>query len=126
MLRGRNTWNILREISSLSNFKKLIGLVFFAVISINGVLNAQVEKQAQKPETLINRRVLIFDFVNANNSADYAYLKTNIPDAFQDSLNKTKSFELMSRSLWQDMLTGQKFQKNVVAKYKRGQYQHAH
>jgi hypothetical protein len=63
---------------------------------------ASEKKIDENPETLINRRVLILDFVNSNHSADYEYLETSIPDAFL--LSKTKSFELMNRSIWQDLL----------------------
>ncbi|MDH4263797.1 MAG: CsgG/HfaB family protein [Spirochaetia bacterium] len=62
-------------------------------------------------EKLVNRKVLILDFVNSKNSPDYMYLENSIPDAFLDPLDRTKSFELLSRSIWQKMLNENKFKK---------------
>lgn len=47
---------------------------------------------------LIKRRVLILDFTNPQKSESYGYLKSSIPDAFFDSIEKTNNFIMLPRS----------------------------
>ncbi|MDH4199284.1 MAG: CsgG/HfaB family protein [Spirochaetia bacterium] len=65
-------------------------------------------QQVAETGKLVNRRVLILDFVNTSNASEYAYLETTIPDTFLSPLNQTKSFELMSRSIWHEMINTHK------------------
>lgn len=59
----------------------------------------------------VKRKVLILDFVNTQRSPDYEYLETTIPDAFLEPLEKTKVFELQSRSLWNEFTASKRFKK---------------
>ena len=69
------------------------------------------QKNNKNSSTLIKRRVLILDFVNIKKSEDYSYLEQSIPDSFLDPLDKTKSFELLSRSLWNKLRKQLKYTK---------------
>jgi TolB-like protein len=60
-------------------------------------------------ETLINRRVLILDFVNTQKAVDFSYLENSIPDSLLSPLDKTRSFEILKRSLWKDLVDQEKF-----------------
>ncbi|MDH4199283.1 MAG: hypothetical protein OEV66_02795 [Spirochaetia bacterium] len=81
---------------------------YFSQTANPGDKNEKVDETGK----LVNRRVLILDFVNSNNSKDHEYLETSIPDTFPGALNKTRSFELLSRSIWREMLQNQKVQKS--------------
>jgi TolB-like protein len=66
---------------------------------------------SNKIKKLINRKVVILDFVNLKNSADYEYLETSIPEAISSSLDKTKKFEIMDRGIWADAVKSGKYSK---------------
>lgn len=76
----------------------IIFLILSARYSSNiSAVETQVGNSSE--EILINRSVLILDFMNTQNSRNYDYLKVSIPDAFKDPLDSTKQFELLSREL---------------------------
>ncbi|MDH5717936.1 MAG: hypothetical protein OEZ22_09890 [Spirochaetia bacterium] len=58
-------------------------------------------KKIKEPDKLINRRVLILDFVNTQNREEFGYLAVSIPDAFLEPIQATKSFDLLNRNIWQ-------------------------
>ncbi|MDH5720601.1 MAG: hypothetical protein OEZ13_08260 [Spirochaetia bacterium] len=66
-------------------------------------------KEVKDPEKLVNRRVLILDFVNTQKEDKYNYLAVSIPDAFLDPLQNTGTFELMNRNLWQKQVKEKKY-----------------
>lgn len=74
-----------------------IWLVLAALCAHTTVLQAQV------PE-LVNRRVLILDFVNQKNSRNTEYLSTSIPEGFLPPLQRTKSFELLRRDVGREAI----------------------
>ncbi|MDH5721266.1 MAG: hypothetical protein OEZ13_11735, partial [Spirochaetia bacterium] len=77
------------------------------VSKITGVtINVETSENSDK---LVNRRVLILDFQNSQNNKDFSYLEGSVPDAFLEPLDKTKSFELLKRNLWQKMVEKKEF-----------------
>ncbi|MDH5718814.1 MAG: hypothetical protein OEZ22_14400 [Spirochaetia bacterium] len=84
---------------------KRIKIAWFIILFIIlfSTANAQ-ETEKNNDEKLINRRVLILDFVNTQGDKNYEYLESSIPDAFLAPLDKTKSFELLKRNIWQKMI----------------------
>ncbi|MDH5721586.1 MAG: hypothetical protein OEZ13_13345 [Spirochaetia bacterium] len=85
--------------------------LFFSMLMIAYMFAFNISLLAQQQDTdkandekLVNRRVLILDFTNAQNNKNFSYLEVSIPDAFLDPLDKTKSFELLKRNVWQKMV----------------------
>ena len=85
--------------------------LFFSMLMIAYMFAFNISLLAQQQDTdkandekLVNRRVLILDFTNAQNNKNFSYLEVSIPDAFLDPLDKTKSFELLKRNVWQKMI----------------------
>ncbi|MDH5720670.1 MAG: hypothetical protein OEZ13_08640 [Spirochaetia bacterium] len=66
-------------------------------------------KKVKEPEKLLNRRVVILDFVNTQKREEYNYLAVSIPDAFLDPIQKTKSFDLLNRNVWQKQMKENKY-----------------
>ena len=89
---------------------KYLAITLILLISTNGIFAKPISKKSNN--ALIKRKVLILDFVNTQNSENYTYLEKSIPDAFLDPLDKTKSFELLSRSLWKKLRKKHRFHKN--------------
>ena len=59
----------------------------------------------------IKRKVLIIDFTNINNSTNYQYLETSIPESFSNSLEKTKNFHILNRNTWKNEVADGKYSK---------------
>jgi len=81
------------------------------VVVVPCIISVPNNQETGKSETLVNRRVIILEFVNAKNSADYKYLEESIPDSFADPLSRTKSFELLDGSFWRKLLDAKIYSK---------------
>jgi len=105
--------------SEIILFTKLVDTETFQVL---GAIQESAKKnnaQAKKDtagDKLINRRILILDFVNTRNTDEYAYLEKSIPDSFLDPLDRTKSFELLPRSIWHKYVMEARFAKEDAYK----------
>lgn len=88
--------------------KKLTLSILLILFTGTGLLHAQEEKSGE----LVNRRVLILDFYNAQNDNSFGYLETSIPDAFENSLADTGSFELLPRETWSNLVRDNVFAKD--------------
>ncbi|MBL8033762.1 MAG: hypothetical protein JNJ69_08690 [Leptospiraceae bacterium] len=64
--------------------------VFVLCVIISGGISA---------ETLVNRRVLLVNFVNQNKASSAEYLSVTVPEALIGPLQKTGSFEILSRDI---------------------------
>jgi TolB-like protein len=98
--------------------KKIINFVFknCRVLLFGIIFTGSGALFAAKEEPLVNRRVLVLDFINVTNSADYSYLEGSIPESLLDPLSKTKSFEILLRTTWAKYVTEQKFNKEDAYK----------
>ncbi|MDH4198781.1 MAG: hypothetical protein OEV66_00215 [Spirochaetia bacterium] len=96
------------------NFKSLYGGLAWIVVFLLAV--SHVAANETKKPLLVKRRVVIFDFVNSQKAADYAYLEDTIADAFLEPLDKTRNFELLPRSEWKKLTEGGEFKKEDAAR----------
>ncbi|MDH4200645.1 MAG: CsgG/HfaB family protein [Spirochaetia bacterium] len=94
----------------------LVGIILAGMAVYPCILSAADGQGASRDEKLINRKVLILNFVNTRNSTDYAYLENSIPDSFLDPLDRTKSFEMLPRSIWEKLVADSKFKKEDAYK----------
>ncbi|MDH4200122.1 MAG: hypothetical protein OEV66_07050 [Spirochaetia bacterium] len=74
--------------------------------------NTNLNKDPNAKPKLINRKVLILDFVNMKNLADYEYLENSLPESISSSLDKSRKFTLLSRSIWNEAVKKGIYQKN--------------
>ncbi|MDH5718511.1 MAG: hypothetical protein OEZ22_12870 [Spirochaetia bacterium] len=89
--------------------RRLFFVYKLLIIFLFSTLFIYAEEPSAKEEKMVNRRVLILDFVNAQKNANFTYLEVSIPDAFLEPLDKTKSFELLKRNVWQKMVKAKQF-----------------
>lgn len=75
----------------------LIGVFLLGFLAVYG-----------QPATLINRRVLILDFVNRKKSQNTDYLSASIAEGFIPPLQQTKSFEILGRDQGRDAIRQEK------------------
>ena len=101
------------KIKTISLYLTVLLLWVSALPSYLGNLSAQ---DAARGDQLINRRVLILDFINVSNASEYSYLEGSIPETFLDPLSRTKSFELLLRTTWAKYVMQQRFNREDAYK----------
>ena len=55
-------------------------------------------------DQLVKRRVLLVDFANLQNKADFEYLQISIPEAMLTALSDTKNFDLLPADTWSNLV----------------------
>jgi TolB-like protein len=95
--------------------KTRLAAIWIAILIAPGA-SSIFSEEVNENKTLVNRRVLILDFVNVRNSEDYSYLEDSLPESFLDPLSRTKSFELLPRTIWGKYVSEKTFQKKDAYK----------
>jgi TolB-like protein len=72
-------------------------------------------------EQLVNRRVMLVNFTNLQNKADFEYLAISIPEAMLIALDDTKNFDLLQVSTWDKLVESGKYAKSDTKKDARVQ-----
>lgn len=67
-------------------------LFFIVLVSLDGY--SQTEEENVSSGELINRTVILLDFINAVGEEDYEYLSQSIPDSIRSALIQTEKFNL--------------------------------
>ena len=99
----------LKYFLRMSKSVNLIIIIFLSNLFSFPLFSASTPPK--NPENLVSRKVLLLDFVNAQNSADYSYLESSLPDSLQDPLSRTMSFELLNRTIWSKLVKDGKYKK---------------
>ena len=73
-----------------------------------------LSQAAFSEEILVNRTVLILDFVNTTNSKKVKYLEISIPEAYVEALQRTKKFTIINRDKAQRIVEKQKIKRRSL------------
>jgi len=73
--------------------------IILVLIFIGGLSNNYAQNKEKPPvEHLVNKNIVVLDFVNFTGNADYNYLSQTIPDAINAKLTQSNTFNIHPRS----------------------------